>query len=70
MSEMNEIILFHKIQNEIILLHREEATQLASRVITDHEWDTIKEWIITDDNMWQVIDECIKNTINEIVKDK
>ena len=54
-------------ENEIVLFNREEAIQLAGRIITDYEWDTIKEWITMDDNMWQVIDECIKNTIDEII---
>ena len=54
-------------ENEIVLFNREEAIQLAGRVITDYEWDTIKEWVTMDDNMWQVIDECIKNTIDEII---
>ena len=54
-------------ENEIVLFNREEAIQLAGRVITDYEWDTIKEWVTMDDKMWQVIDECIKNTIDEII---
>ena len=54
-------------ENEIILVAREEAEQLSGRVLTDDEWLTIREWVTTDDNMWQVIDECIKNTIDEVI---
>ena len=54
-------------KNQMILIDREEAELLAERDLTDWEWQMIKEHIATDDNMWQVIDECIKNTVDEIV---
>ena len=54
-------------KNQMILIDREEAELLAERDLTDQEWQMIKEHIATDDNMWQVIDECIKNTVDEIV---
>jgi len=54
-------------KNQMILIDREEAELLAERDLTDQEWQTIKEEIATDDNMWQVIDECIKNTVDEVV---
>ena len=54
-------------KNQMILIDREEAELLAERELTDWEWQMIKEHIATDDNMWQVIDECIKNTVDEVV---
>jgi uncharacterized protein YrzB (UPF0473 family) len=54
-------------KNQMILIDREEAELLAERDLTDQEWQMIKEHIATDDNMWQVIDECIKNTVDEVV---
>ena len=54
-------------KNQMILIDHEEAELLAERDLTDQEWQTIKEEIATDDNMWQVIDECIKNTVDEVV---
>ena len=52
--------------NRIILTDREEMNQLFDKPLTDEQWDHVREWIITDDNMWQVIDECIKNTIEDL----
>ena len=54
-------------KNQMILIDREEAELLAERDLSDQEWQMIKEHIATDDNMWQVIDECIKNTVDEVV---
>jgi hypothetical protein len=54
-------------ENEIILFAREEAEQLSGRVLTNDEWLTIREWITTDDNMWEVIDQCIKTTIDDVI---
>lgn len=54
-------------KNQMILIDREEAELLAERDLTDQEWQMIKEEIATDDNMWQVIDECIKNTVDEVI---
>jgi hypothetical protein len=56
-----------KYPQQMILIDREEAELLAERDLTDQEWQTIKEEIATDDNMWQVIDECIKNTVDAVV---
>ena len=53
--------------DEIILFAREEADQIVGRVVSDDEWDTIKEWVTTDDNMWEVIEKCIKNTVDEVI---
>jgi hypothetical protein len=53
--------------NDIVLFTREEATQLSGKVLTDDQWLKIREWIITDDNLWEVIDECIKHTIDEVI---
>jgi len=52
--------------NEIILFAREEADQLVGRVLTDNEWLKLRELIIIDDNMWEVIDECIKISTEEL----
>jgi hypothetical protein len=56
--------------NDIVLFTREEATQLSGRVLTDEEWLKIREWITSDDTMWEVIDECIQNTISEVITDE
>jgi len=53
--------------DEIILFAREEADQIVGRVVSDDEWATIKEWGTTDDNMWEVIEQCIKNTVDEVI---
>jgi hypothetical protein len=53
--------------NDIVLFTREEATQLSGRVLTDEQWLKIREWITSDDTMWEVIDECIQNSINEVL---
>lgn len=52
--------------DKIILADREEMSQLFDKPLNDQEWDQVREWIITDDNMWQVIDECLKNTIDDL----
>jgi hypothetical protein len=54
-------------ENEIILFAREEADQIAGRLLDDEEWDRVKEWVTTDDNMWEVIEQCIKATVEEVV---
>jgi hypothetical protein len=56
--------------NDIVLFTREEATQLSGRVLTDEQWLKIREWITSDDTMWEVIDECIQNTISEVITDE
>jgi len=53
--------------DEIILFAREEADQIVGRVVSEYEWATIKEWVTTDDNMWEVIEQCIKNTVDEVI---
>jgi hypothetical protein len=54
-------------ENEIILFAREEADQIAGRLLDDDEWDKVREWVTTDDNMWEVIEKCIKATVEEVV---
>jgi hypothetical protein len=56
--------------NDIVLFTREEATQLSGRVLTDEQWLTIRSEITTNDTMWEVIDECIQNSINEVITDE
>jgi hypothetical protein len=53
--------------NEMILVDREEVELLAEQDITDDQWQMIKEQIATDDNMWQVIDECIRHTVDQVI---
>jgi len=53
--------------NEMILVDREEVELLAEQDITDDQWQMIKEHIATDDNMWQVIDECIRHTVDQVI---
>lgn len=53
--------------DEIILITRDEINQLTTSPISDQEWERIREYIISDDNMWSVIDECIKNTVDEVM---
>jgi hypothetical protein len=52
------------------LVDREEIELLAERDITDDEWQMIKEHIATDDNMWKVIDECLRITVDEVIGDE
>ena len=54
-------------ENKIILFAREEADQIAGRLLDDEEWDKVREWITTDDNMWEVIEQCVKATVEEVV---
>jgi hypothetical protein len=56
--------------NDIVLFTREEATQLSDRILTDEEWLTIRSEITTNDTMWEVIDDCIKNIIDEVITDE
>lgn len=51
----------------IVLTDREEIENLVGRTLTDEEWDKMYEWITTDDNMWSVIDECLRTTIDEVL---
>lgn len=53
--------------DEVILITRDEINQLTTSPISDQEWERIREYIISDDNMWSVIDECIKNTVDEVM---
>lgn len=53
-------------QNEIVLFSREEAEQTLNRQLTDFEWEKLREWITTDDNMWSVIDESISQTLKDL----
>ena len=53
-------------ENEIILFSREEAEQKLNRKLTDFEWDKLKEWITTDDNLWSAIDNSIFHTLEEL----
>ena len=52
--------------NDIVLVTREEIDQLTANPISDDVWEKVREYIISDDNMWEVIDECIKNTVSEV----
>jgi ethanolamine ammonia-lyase large subunit len=53
--------------DEIILITRDEVNQLTTSPISNYDWERIREFIISDDNMWSVIDECIKNTVDEVM---
>lgn len=53
--------------DEIILITRDEINQLTTSPISNYDWERIREFIISDDNMWSVIDECIKNTVDEVM---
>jgi hypothetical protein len=50
-----------------MLFDREEAESIAERDLTDEEWLMIRSEITTDHNMWQVIDECIKETVDQVI---
>jgi hypothetical protein len=52
--------------NEIVLVTRDEINQLTTKPISDEVWAKLYEFITSDDNMWQVIDECIKTTVDEV----
>ncbi len=53
--------------NDIVLFTREEAIQLSGQVLTDEQWKVIRREIVTNDTMWEVIDECIQNSINAVL---
>jgi len=53
--------------NDIVLFTREEAVQLSGQVLTDEQWKVIRREIVTNDTMWEVIDECIQNSINAVL---
>jgi len=53
--------------NKIMLFDREEAESIAERDLTDEEWLMIRSEITTDHNMRQVIDECIKETVDQVI---
>jgi len=53
--------------NDIVLFTREEAIQLSGQVLTDEQWKLIRREIVTNDTMWEVIDECIQNSINAVL---
>ena len=52
--------------NEIILFSREEAEQQLKRPLTDSEWEQLREWITTDDNLWSAIDHSIFQTLEHL----
>jgi len=54
-------------ENEMILVDREEIEVVAKRSITDDEWQKIKEWLATSDTMWEVIDQFISQTVDEVI---
>jgi hypothetical protein len=53
--------------NEIVLITRDEINQLTTIPISDYDWERVREYIISDDNMWEVIDECIKTTLDDVM---
>jgi hypothetical protein len=53
--------------NEIVLITRDEINQLTTSPISDYDWERVREYIISDDNMWEVIDECIKTTLDDVM---
>jgi ethanolamine ammonia-lyase large subunit len=53
--------------DEIILITRDEINQLTTSPISDYDWERVREYIISDDNMWEVIDECIKTTLDDVM---
>lgn len=53
--------------DSITLLDKEAITNIIGREPSEAEWEKIYEWVTTDDNMWSVIDQCIKDTIFECV---
>lgn len=53
--------------NEIVLITRDEINQLTTSPISDYDWEKVREYIISDDNMWSVIDECIRTTVDDVM---
>ena len=54
-------------KNEMILLDRDEAEAIAERELTNQEWQVLNEELATSDTMWQVIDEFVKQTVDEVI---
>lgn len=50
----------------IVLTDRAQIDHLVGRTLTDLEWDKVREWITTDDNMWEVIEECLGITLRNL----
>jgi hypothetical protein len=53
-------------QNKIILYSKDEAESHAEKELTSKEWESVYIAIMQDENMWQVIDECIKTTLDDL----
>ena len=52
--------------NQILLTDREEMNQLFGKELSDKEWDQVREWITTDDQMWEAVDECMLNMMQDL----
>lgn len=53
--------------NDIVLVTREEIDQLTANPISDNEWEQVREYIISDDDLWAHIDHAIKAVVNEVL---
>lgn len=52
--------------NDIVLVTREEIDQLTANPISDDEWEQVREYIISDDDLWAHIDHVIKTVVDEV----
>lgn len=52
--------------NEVVLIDRDYLEEKFGRALTDLEWDKFYNKIITDDNLWSVIDEVVVTTLDEV----
>ena len=52
--------------NEVVLIDRESIEIKVGRALTNAEWDSFYGEVISDDNLWSVIDEVVVTTIDEV----
>lgn len=56
--------------DEIILVTRDEINQLTDKPISNEIWNQVYERIMSDDSIWQVVDECIKDIVDDVCVDE
>ena len=53
-------------EDVIVLLERDEISDLIGDDITDKQWQDVKELIMKDKHVWQVIDETISQIVEKL----
>ena len=54
-------------EDVIVLLEREEISDLIGNEITDKQWEDVKQRIMRDKHVWQIIDETIAQIVEELI---